>query len=184
MKRLRLAPAAIAAAAIVILSGCSGPIPNRDPTGELFPTVVGESLREERVELPTDLAGETVVLLVGYEQDAQFDIDRWLMGILQAEVDANLLEVPTIPGLMATMASGFIDDGMRGGIPVEDWSLVVTLYGSSAQPVAEFTGTTNGQLARVLVLDETGRVTWFDDKGYSARKALDLARFVSSPAEE
>ena len=165
--------------AVGILAGCSNPIPNRDPTGEIFPTVVGESLREERVELPADLAGQNAVLLVGYEQDAQFDIDRWLMGILQAEVDAQLLEIPTIPGLMASMASGFIDDGMRGGIPVEDWSVVVTLYGSAAKPVAEFTGTTNGQIARVLVLDKKGQVTWFDDKGYSPRKALALAEFVA-----
>ena len=178
---IKLAPLV---AALAFLAACSNPIPNRDPTGELFPTVVGESLREERVELPTDLAGQTAVLLIGYEQEAQFDIDRWLMGILQAEVDAQILEVPTIPGLMATMASGFIDDGMRGGIPVEDWSVVVTLYGSAAEPVAELTGTTNGQIARVLVLNEDGRVSWFDDKGYSPRKALALAEFVSSPAIE
>ena len=165
--------------AISLLAGCSNPIPNRDPTGEIFPTVAGESLREERVELPADLAGQTAVLLIGYEQDAQFDIDRWLMGILQAEVDALILEVPTIPGLMATMASGFIDDGMRGGIPVEDWSIVVTLYGSAAKPVAELTGTTNGQIARVLVLDAEGRVSWFDDKGYSPRKAIALAEFIT-----
>ena len=176
--------AILVVAATTLLAGCSNPIPNRDPTGEMFPTVVGQSLEEQRVELPTDLAGQTAVLLIGYEQDAQFDIDRWLMGILQAEVDALVLEIPTIPGLMATMASGFIDDGMRGGIPVEDWSVVVTLYGSAAQPVAELTGTTNGQIARVLVLDADGRVTWFDDKGYSARKAIALAEFVKRPASE
>ena len=170
--------------ATVLLAGCSNPIPNRDPTGELFPTVVGQSLEEQRVELPTDLAGQAAVLLIGYEQDAQFDIDRWLMGILQAEVDALVLEIPTIPSLMATMASGFIDDGMRGGIPVEDWSVVVTLYGSAARPVAELTGTTNGQLARVLVLDADGRVSWFDDKGYSARTAIALAEFVRQPPGE
>ena len=177
---LRIRAATALLLAVILLAGCSNPIPNRDPTGELFPTVVGQSLEEERVELPTDLAGQTAVLLIGYEQDAQFDIDRWLMGILQAEIDALVLEVPTIPGLMATMASGFIDDGMRGGIPVEDWSVVVTLYGSAAKPVAELTGTANGQIARVLVLDAEGRVSWFDDTGYSARKAIALAEFVAT----
>ena len=176
---LRTSAATTLLLAAACLAGCSNPIPNRDPTGELFPTVIGQSLEEQRVELPTDLAGQTAVLLVGYEQDAQFDIDRWLMGILQAEVDAQILEIPTIPSLVATMASGFIDDGMRGGIPVEDWSVVVTLYGSAAKPVAELTGTTNGQIARVLVLDAQGRVSWFDDKGYSARKAIALAEFVA-----
>ena len=162
------------------LAGCDATLPNRDPTGEVFPTVSGESLSEEPAELPSELAGEPAILLIGYKQEAQFDIDRWLMGILQAEIGVRVLEVPTIPGLVAKMASGYIDGGMRGGIPAEDWSIVVTLYGDAAKPVAEFTGTTNGQIARVLVLDSDGRVAWFDDKGYSPKKALALAGFIAA----
>ena len=48
----------------------------------------------------------------------------------------------------------------------------------AASPVAELTGTDGGQRARVIVLDPSGNVAWFDDEGYSARKALELARLV------
>jgi hypothetical protein len=164
--------------ALLVLSGCSNSLPNRDPTGDVFPEAVGQSLEGETVELPDALAGAPAILLIGYEQDAQFDIDRWIMGIIQSGTDAPILELPTIPGLLGSLASDWIDDGMRSGIPKEDWSVVVTLYGSAAAPVAEFTGTTNGRLARVIALDGEGKVVWFDDTGYSVRKALALAKLI------
>jgi hypothetical protein len=165
-------------ALLLMAAGCSDPIPNRDPTGETFPTVRGESLAEEGVTLPDAYAGEPAILLVAYEQDAQFDIDRWVLGLLQAEVDARLVELPTIPGLAADLASRWIDDGMRSGIPREEWSAVITLYGDAATPVARLTGTEGSRRTRVLLLDGDGEILWFDDEGYSPRKALALAERV------
>lgn len=173
----------VAVSVLCVVAGCSNPVPNRNPVGEPFPAVVGESLEKESIELPKDLAGEPAVLLIGYAQDAQFDIDRWLLGFLQLELDARILELPTIPGLAPTIASRWIDDGMRSGIPREDWGVVVTLYGSAAKPVAELTGTTEGRRARIIVLDADGRVAWFDDKGYSARKAMDVAKLLDTMSD-
>lgn len=167
-----------------LLAGCSDPVPNRNPLGENFPSVVGESLEKERVDLPKDLAGAPAVLLIGYAQEAQFDIDRWLMGFIQLELDARILELPTIPGLVPTVASRWIDDGMRSGIPKEDWGVVVTLYGAAARPIAEFTGTTEGQRARIIVLDADGKVAWFDDNGYSVRKAMEAANIIDAMNKE
>lgn len=164
----------------LFLMRSSGPEPNRDPIGEIFPTVVGQSLEAVRTEIPADFAGTPAVLLVGYEQEAQFDLDRWLMGLIQAEVDARLVEIPTIPALVPSLISGWIDDGMRSGIPREDWGSVVTLYGRGAEPVARLTGTERGRLARVLVLDMDGKIVWFDDRGFSAKKALAVADLVST----
>ena len=165
------------------LAACSSePLPNRNPVGEAFPAVAGESLAGEPIALPADLEGQPAILLVGYLQQAQFDIDRWLMGLIQAGVALPILELPTIPDLVPTMASRWIDDGMRSGIPEEDWAVVVTLYGSAAQPVAELTGTENGRLARVLLLDATGTVVWFHDRGFSASKAMELARLAEELA--
>ena len=160
--------------------GCSTTYPNRNPTGETLPTVTGQSLEKETIELPSWLAGKPAVLLIGYKQRTQFDIDRWFMGLLQAETEAQIIEVPTIPGLAPTIASGWIDDGMRSGIPKEDWGAVVTLYGDDASPIAKLTGTENGRLTRVLVLDSNGEIVWFDDTGYSSRKALDIALLVKT----
>lgn len=178
----------IAGVSIVVgLNGCSSPVANRDPVGEVFPSVEGKTLEKVPTSLPESLAGRPAVILIGYKQKTQFDIDRWLMGLIQAGVgdtaDAQLLEVPAIPGLVPTPVSKWIDDGMRSGIPEEDWGAVVTLYGSRADPVAEMTGTMNGRLARVVVLDASGVVVWFDDKGYSATKALEVASVVRALGE-
>ena len=134
-------------------------------------------LEKERVELPAALAGEPAIVLVGYKQRSQFDLDRWIMGLIQADAPGRIMEVPTIPSLVASFASGWIDDGMRAGIPEEDWGAVVTLYGSAATPVAKLTGNA-GSNARVLVLDTEGEIVWFGDRGFSATQALEVARIT------
>ena len=179
IRRTVLAMGILTIPAVAMISGCATSVLNRDPTGELFPAVYGQSLEKERIEIPASLAGGPAVLLIGYKQSAQFDIDRWLMGLIQSEVKAQIYEIPTIPGLVPTLASGWIDDGMRSGIPSEDWGSVVTLYGSAAKPVAALTGTESGQRARIVVLDATGKVVWFDDEGYSAQKAMAVSDLVS-----
>lgn len=157
---------------------CQSSYPARNPIGEAFPQVTGRSLAGEEVELPP--LGRPSVLLIGYAQDAQFDADRWLQGLLQAQLDARILELPTIPGLLARAAGGFIDAGMRSGIPSEDWASVVTVYGAEAEPIARFTGSERSRNMRVLALDAEGRVRWMHDRGYSASMLLELAEVVRS----
>lgn len=174
--------AAVALGAIVLSAvSCSTTQPRRDPTGEVFPTVRGTALDGTEVVFPDVGRGAPLLLLVGYEQDAQFDIDRWLLGLSDGSVDVRVFEVPTIDGMIPRMISGTIDAGMRRGIPHEDWGGVVTLYGDAAAVVA-LTGDENGLTARVVLLDRDGRVVFFHDRGYSVgslgrlREALDAVR--------
>lgn len=153
-------------------AGCATRYPARSPLGESFPRVEARSLAGEPVQLPP---AQPCVLLIGYVQKAQFDLDRWLLGLLQADLGLRIYEVPTIPGLLASGASGWIDDGMRSGIPPEDWKSVVTVYGSKAEPIAKLTGNEATRNGRVLLLDAEGRVQWMHDRGYSASKLLELA---------
>jgi hypothetical protein len=150
----------------VFFVGCSSPIPRRDPTGEAFPAVRGESLAGEEVVFPAAGDGEPVLLLVGYVQDAQFDLDRWLLALAQAGVSVRRYEVPTIEGMAPRMFSGQIDAGMRRGIPEEDWQGVVTVYGDAPQ-ITRLTGTENPNNGRILLLDGEGKVAWFWDRGFS-----------------
>jgi hypothetical protein len=165
---------ALLALAVAPLLSCRATIENRSPLGERFPAVTGESLAGDETALPDDLAGAPAVLLLGYDQDAQFDADRGLFGLLQARTPVRILEVPTIPGLIPSLLDGTIDEGMRSGIPSEDWASVVTVYGSPAREVVALTGNENGRNMRVLLLDRDGVVRWFHDRGYSAGKMLEL----------
>ena len=163
--RLLLAGLAVAGTATLFFA-CSSPHPRRDPTGEVFPTVTATALDGSTVTLPEVAAGEPLLLLLGYEQDAQFDIDRWLLGLTQARVQVRVYEVPTLDGLVPRMISGTIDGGMRRGIPEEDWGGVVTVY-DGAERLTRFTGDADGLTGRVLLLNGSGVVVFFHDRGYS-----------------
>ena len=55
-------------AAAILASACSSQYPRRDPTGERFPSIRGQTLAEEPVRLPDDVLGGAVLLFIGYEQ--------------------------------------------------------------------------------------------------------------------
>ena len=180
-RTLRLSIAAVAALllALAVLPSCSSTWPRRNPTGETFPTVAGKSLAGDAVTLPAVGAGAPLLLLIGYEQEAQFDLDRWLFGLDQAGWRVRTFEVPTLPGLFPRLLAGTIDGGMRRGIPAEDWASVVTVYGDASR-IAEFTGNEDGLTGRVLLLDRAGKVAWFHDRGFSVAQLKALITAAGS----
>jgi hypothetical protein len=167
---------------LLLAVGC-GSVPNRDPSGEPFPAVRAESLRGERVALPGAFAGAPCILLVGYVQETQFDLDRWLFGLLQAEVKIPVREVPTIEGWLPGLFAGWIDSGMRSGIPEEDWGSVLTVY-DDAEAIVQLTGNEAPRNGRVLLLDASGRIRFFHDRGFSAGKLLELTRVLAQLQSE
>lgn len=151
---------------IACLAACISSYPRRDPTGERFPSVVGTALDGTEVALPEVGKGAPMLLLIGFQQNSQFDLDRWLLSLSQTGVAVRAFEVPTIPGLVPGMFSGFIDGGMRRGIPAEDWGGVVTVYGDGGA-IAKCTGNEDGLPGRVVLLDREGVVAFFHDRGFS-----------------
>ena len=175
---LRVRILLVVAASLAV--GCTVSEPNRNPLGETFPSVKGESLKKTSVELPKDVLGKPSILMVGYVQNTQFDLDRWTLGLVQAGAEVKILEVPVIPaGFPSAFLRGTIDNGMRAGIPSEDWGGVVTIYGSDAAKIAKFTGTQNPRNGRMLLLDKDGVVRWFWDQGYSAKRVLELTKLAN-----
>jgi hypothetical protein len=165
---------------ILALGSCSSPIPNRNPIGESFPVVRGESLKGDAVELPSAVSGEPAILMVGYVQGTQFDLDRWTLGFAQAEAKIRVVEVPAVVGWFPdTFLQGTIDNGMRAGIPAEDWEAVVTLYGSDATRIQRLTGNQNPRNGRILLLDDRGVIRWFWDQGYSSTRLLELLKLAT-----
>ncbi|MBM4292486.1 MAG: hypothetical protein FJ138_14510 [Deltaproteobacteria bacterium] len=162
MRHLALA----ALATLAALAACSAPLPNRAPTGEALPEVRGEALDGRAWTLPRDWRGEPVVAVLGFVQDSQFDIDRWLIGLDMTQTAARVYEVPTIRGLAPRVFSAKINEGMRGGIPRALWGGVITVY-ADGERLQRFTGSERPRNARVLLLDAEGVVRYFNDEGFS-----------------
>lgn len=164
----------------ILFTGCSSSVstpPNIK--NSLFPSVVGSNLNKEQIRLPDHYRGKVALVLVGYTQRAQFDIDRWILGALQADVKAEIVEVPTIAGMMPQMVQGFIDNGMRSGIPKSDWGAVVTVYEDAPKIIAAL-GNERPQSAYAILLNKEGRIMWSSNSGYSATQILELKKVADS----
>lgn len=154
--------------AVVLVAGVSsaGVAGASEPVGKVFPRVSGTSLGGEKVVLPDEVAGSPAVLLVAYRRGAQADVDRWREFIESSFPELPWLEVPAISSPIWRPLSGWIDNGMRGGVPRSLWPKVVTLYGD-AKIVVEFLGRAPAPVTHVVVLDRSGRVAFFDATGFS-----------------
>ena len=163
----------------ILLSACSTTYENKDVLGTTIPTMEGETLEQETVEIPSIFKAPFTLLLVGYKQDSQFDIDRWLIGLDMTQTNVNAYEIPAIQGMSPRMFKPFINNGMRAGIPKELWKGVITLY-KDGEAMQKYTGNENGNNARVLLIDDKGLVKYFYDRGFSV-EALNNVRNVIEP---
>ncbi len=150
----------------LLMTGCASQYPNNNLLGEQFISVSGESLQQQTVNIPQDFAGEKTLLLLGYKQNSQFDIDRWLIGLDMTGVKIPTYELPAIQGMFPRFFKTTIDEGMRKGIPKELWKGVITLY-KDGDKLQAFTGNTNPNNARVVLLNSTGKIIYFYDRGFS-----------------
>jgi hypothetical protein len=162
---------------MLFVVGCATTYPNKNPVGELFPDVGGQTLEENEVRLPELFKGSKVILLLGYKMDSQFDIDRWLIGLDMTKTEAKVYEIPTIQGLFPRMFQTFIDEGMRSGIPKELWGGVITIY-ADGDELQEFTGNENPNNARAILLDENGQIIYFHDRGFSVQELNKLRELL------
>ncbi|WP_371188603.1 hypothetical protein [Thalassotalea maritima] len=162
-----------------LITACSSPIQNRSPINEPFPLISGTNLNDENVELPNDLAGDLKLLLVGYKERSQFDIDRWLIALDMTQTNVTAYEIPTIFGMLPQMFEPFINDGMRKGIPKSLWGGVITVF-DDANKITQLTGTENPTNARVILLDEKGMIIYFYDQGFAVDALNDLRDTINS----
>lgn len=177
-------PTPVLALLTLPLAACSTPA-RVDPAavvGATFPTVRGDGLDGKAWTLPADLAGKPALIFVGFKQNTQFDIDRWMLALTMLETPVDVYEVPTISGMIPGLFGNAIDGGMRQGIPREAWKTVITVYRDAGR-IEAFTGAEPGLPARVLLLDREGRVLWFHDRGFLPGLAKELdAKVRSLPA--
>ncbi len=164
---------------LLLVTGCATNYANQNVTGKTFISVSGQNLEQETINIPAFFKSDFTLLLVGYKQNSQFDIDRWLIALDMTETKIDVFEIPTIQGLFPKMFSTMIDNGMRKGIPKALWKGVITVY-EDGERVQEFTGNENPNNARVVLLDENGLILYFYDEGFSVAALNKLRSYLKS----
>jgi len=149
--------------------------------GRRFPSVTGRALSGEVVHFPEDLAGAPALLLCAYRRGTQADADRWAAFAERELTGLAVYELPIIPSPVWRPLQGWIDAGMRGGVPASLWSSTVTLYGQGAA-ARDFIGDSGGLRTQVVLLDDAGVVAFHDAGGFSEEAAARLEAAVAALA--
>lgn len=149
--------------------------PTRNPVGQVLPAVEGRSLADKPVELPAAVSGRAVVLFVVYDRAAHDDVRPWadtvardLPGVLPMEVGVVLS-----PWLGMQRERLFL--ALQDRTPKLLRPGVVLLHDDDAAVLGAFTGNIEPQRLRLLLLDETGRVIFFNADGHNAHSSRWLA---------
>ncbi len=143
----------------VMLAAWGGEVGAQD-SRPLFPTIQGRNLEMRELELPADFAGARNVVLVAFKQRQQRDVNTWLPALGAMRQAAGNVEVYEIPTLHRgwTPLRGWIDGGMRSGIPDRSTrEATITVYINKG-PFKAALGITSESRIHVLLLDGDGRV--------------------------
>lgn len=179
----QLIPRSNSALVIILLlltTACSNLYRNNQYlVGEKFPQVAGQTLDKVDVLLPEHFDNRPTLLLIGYVQDSQFDIDRWLIGLDMTQTDIGVYELPAIRGMFPRMFKTQINNGMRRGIPKDLWKGVITLY-KNGDLIQKITGNTNPNNARCVLLDAEANIRFFYDQGFSVAALTQLRQAVDT----
>jgi hypothetical protein len=147
--------------------------------GRRFPDVAGTALSGAVVRFPADLAGSPALLLCAYRRGTQADVDRWAAFAARELPGLAVYELPIIPGFVWRPLQGWIDGGMRSGVPSAQWARVVTLY-EDGRRAKEFIGDGGGWRTQVVLLDAGGVVVFHDAEGFRDVTAAALAAVVTA----
>lgn len=159
------------------LIACSTHYPNNNILGQQMINVRGENLNDNPINLPKDLLENQLLMLIGYKQESQFDIDRWLIGLDMTHTKISVVEIPAIQGFFPRLIKNTINDGMRKGIPEELWKIVITVY-EDGEKLLKFTGNDNPNNARVILINNQNKVSFFYDRGFSVNALNQLKAMI------
>jgi hypothetical protein len=139
----------------------------------LFPPLSSHALSGEKVTLPEDCRGYVTLIAIAFERGAQGMIESWFEPFWQDFGDTpqvRFYEIPMIGSSYWKLMSGWIDSGMRSGIPPAKHPFVVTYYGDLF-PYRRDLGMDDPALAYLFLLDAEGRIRW-RAKGYAGEEDL------------
>lgn len=132
---------------------------------KVFPEIRARTLSGKDVTFPDTTSGEVALVAVAFVRGAQIMLDSWTEPFERACREDGVYEVPMIEGSLWKLMSGFIDSGMRSGIPEKKHDNVATYYGDTKK-IRDELGIRDASIGYVYLLDEKGTII-FEGKGYA-----------------
>lgn len=146
-----------------------------------FPLVSGYNLDREEIEFPRDFGGDLNLVIVPFQQYQQTIVNTWIPFAQQTERDNPgfmYYELPTIYNLPA-FARGFINEGMRAGIPDQTArERTITLY-IDKDPFKAALGIEDEDDIYLFLVDREGDILWRASDEYTESKASELIEVIS-----
>jgi len=143
-----------------VLVALSGPALVAQGTRAVFPTIQGRTLEQREMEIPSELGGERNIVLVAFGPRQQRAVDSWaaaMRTIRSQALDVEVYEIPTL-NRGWTPLRGWIDGGMRSGIPDRAArEATITVY-IDKRPFKSALGITSESQIQVFLLDRSGVV--------------------------
>jgi hypothetical protein len=129
---------------------------------DTFPTVTGINLLGDEVRLPGGFEGDLNLVVIGFVQEHQKDIDTWIAALPDLEVarpSLRLYEVPVIYRASAPFRL-WVNNGMHYGIPDPvARKRTITVY-TDQKKFVESVGVTGFDRIHALLVDNSGRIIW------------------------
>jgi hypothetical protein len=139
-----------------------------------FPSLTAETLAGNKITLPEAVKGKKAFLVIAFERKAQSQADDWYeVYAKQFQAEGYVFyELPMISSMWKWM-SGFIDSGMRSGVPSYKHNNVATYYGPLDEYIKAF-GVKDRSLVYVFTLNEQGEIVGRTSGGVEPGKIMQL----------
>ncbi len=151
-----------------------------------FPTIQADNLEGKKMRFPEDFAGTHNLVFVAFDRNQQREIDTWVplaKELTQKHPTLRLYEFPVI-GKIIGMMRGFINNGMRRGIPdPATRATTITIYsdkGAFMKPL----GLKDQKKIYAFIVTPKGEILWRTEGPRTEIGEKSLREFLDKPASK
>lgn len=144
-----------------------------------FPEIEAETLSGKKIVLPEATKGKYTFIAIAFKRQTQNEVDSWLEPFIKEFGDKESVTFYEIPMISKSwkLISGWIDAGMRSGIPEFKHDHVLTYYGPLQKYFDYFEVDDTGSVY-VFLLDKNGNIIFNASGPADDDKFKKLSRLV------
>lgn len=149
-------------------------------TGQLFPTVKGETLEGKVVSIPEDTKGKYTLIGMAYSQKSEDELKTWFQpafsafidkskpSLFEEKYDVNLYFIPMFTGLNKAAAATAKKKALEG-VDKRLHSYIL-FYKGELEKYKKELGLNQKDIPYFFVLDKAGKIIYYTEGNYSEEK--------------